>query len=50
MENKTKDQGIHRDPSDEAKADDAADINEGGKVSNCNCCGSECHIEWTADQ
>ena len=49
MEDKTKDLGIHRDPSDEATADEAADINESGGVHNCDCCGSECHIEWTDD-
>jgi len=47
MEKSTKDQGIAEDRKDEA--DDAAEINEGGGVRNCECCGSECHIEWTDD-
>jgi hypothetical protein len=48
MESKTKDQGIHRDPTDKA-TDDAAEINEGGGDRKCKCTGSECHFEWTDD-
>ncbi len=46
MKDKCKDKGI---TADQATAEDAASINEGGSTKACCCCDGECHIEWAPD-